>query len=66
MHKKFWKLFFIFGINASELLALNCLYYEKKFLSLPVIVLTKSLKILHVTKSNFFQLNFLCSGQLIW
>ena len=38
----------------------------REHLSSTVNVLTNSLKILHVTKNDFPQLNYLQSNQLIW
>ena len=39
---------------------------RRKYLSAAVYVWIKNFKTLHVTKSDFFQLNFLDSDQSIW
>ena len=56
---------FIFAINVSELFALNCFYQEHITFSLVVNVLTKSLKTLHVTTREFFQLIYVHNDQQI-
>ena len=62
MQKKVKKKFFLSDIIASELIALNC-QIRREYLSSVVNVLTNSRKILHITKRDFFQLNFLHSDQ---
>ena len=66
MRKNIEKIFFVLPINASELLALNSPPLRREYLSLTVNVLAKSLKSLHVTTRDFFQLNYLHNDQRIW
>ena len=62
MYKCTEKNFFVSETNASELVALSYLSLEE-YLSSAVNVLTKTINILHVTKRDFFQLNYLPSDQ---
>ena len=55
----FWHKFIWIGCIKLSLL-------RRQYLSLPVNVLTNSLKILQITNNNFFQLNYLHSSQWIW
>ena len=58
MHKKYLsKFFFVFQINASELVPSNC--PRTAYFSSAVAVLTNSPKIFHVTKKDSFQRNYL-------
>ena len=63
MRKKILKMFFVFEIIATELLALNCLYvaYNACHQQFGSNVLTNSLRILYTTKRDFFQRNYLHS-----
>ena len=58
MQKKIQKRFFLFEIIASKLSLLR-----REYLSSAVNVLTKSLKILNITKTDFCKLSYLQSDQ---
>ena len=57
-HTKTEKKIFVFAINAFELFCIELSVLIREYLSSAVNVLTKSLKTLHVTKSDFYQLNY--------
>ena len=54
MQKKIQKKFFVFQIIASELVALKISLLSRECVSLTVDVLTNSLRILFITKTDFF------------
>ena len=56
MHITIQKKFFVFEKSASEYVAIKCVL-STDYLSSAVNVLTKSLKIFHVTESDFLHLN---------
>ena len=63
MRKKIVKFFFVFEIIATEMLALNCLYkaYNACHRQFGSNMLTTSLRILYITKRDFFERNYLDS-----
>ena len=56
MQKEIQKKFFVLDIIPSELVALNCLYYSST-----INVLANSLRILCITKTDFFECIYLHS-----
>ena len=66
MQRKIEKTSFVFDILVSELVPLNSFLLKKEYLSSAVNVLTNSLKILHSTRRDIFQLNYHKSDQQIW
>ena len=63
--QKFGKIF-RFSDKSIWIVRIESFLLRRENLPSAVNVLTKSLKTLHVTKSNFFQLNYLYSDQWIW
>ena len=65
MQEKIQKKLCVFEIIASELVALNCLL-RREYLSSAVNVLTNTYKALHMTKTDFFRLNYFQNDHQIW
>ena len=61
MQKRIRRKFFVFEIIVSELVVLNCLYSADNAFSLTANVLTNGLRILCITKRDFFQFIYLHS-----
>ena len=59
MQKKIHKKCLVFEITGSEWVALIMSLLGREHLSTALIVLTNSLKLLHITKTDFLQLNCL-------
>ena len=59
MQKKIQKKFLVSEIIASEMAAVNCLYYESR----QVNALRNSFKTLHISKREFLQRNCLHNDQ---
>ena len=59
MQRKIEKKSFLSEILVSELLAVELSFLRREYLSPAVNVSTNSVKILHITKRAFFELNYL-------
>ena len=66
MHKKNEKKFFCFCHEIIWILSIELSLLRREYFSSTVNVLNKSLETLHITTSDFFQLNYLHIDQLIW
>ena len=63
MEEKIQKKLFVFEIIASEIGCVKLSLLRREYLSSAVDVLTNSYKALHLTKTDFFRLNYLPNDQ---
>ena len=63
MQRKVQIKLFVFGDNCIWIVCFKLFLLRREYLSSAVNVLTNSLKILHSTKIDFFQMNYVHSDQ---